>query len=105
MTPTQQLAAFCAGLRWPAIPSDARERTKELVLDHVGVAIRGSATESARAIRRYVAPTSRGGRSSPLGAEARATAPGAAVAHGGAAPSLAMGGGTTRSPLPPGVAP
>jgi 2-methylcitrate dehydratase PrpD len=103
-TPTQQLAAFCAGLRWPAISSDARERTKELVLDHVGVAIRGSATESARAIRRYVARTSPGGRSSQLGADARATAPWAALANGVAAHSIEMDDVTTESSLHPGVA-
>jgi 2-methylcitrate dehydratase PrpD len=103
-TPTQQLAAFCAGLRWPAIPSDARERTKELVLDHVGVAIRGSATESARAIRRYVARTSPGGRSSQLGVDARATASWAALANGVAAHSIEMDDVTTESSLHPGVA-
>ncbi len=103
-TPTQQLAAFCAGLRWPAIPSDARERTKELVLDHVGVAIRGSATESARAARRYVARTSPSGRSSQLGADARATASWAALANGVAAHSIEMDDVTTESSLHPGVA-
>jgi 2-methylcitrate dehydratase PrpD len=103
-TPTQQLAAFCAGLRWPAIPSDARERTKELVLDHVGVAIRGSATESARAARRYVARTSPGGRASQLGVDTRATASWAALANGVAAHSIEMDDVTTESSLHPGVA-
>ena len=32
-----ELAAFCAALRWPEVPAEARERTKELVLDLVGV--------------------------------------------------------------------
>ena len=103
-TPTQQLATFCAGLQWPAIPSDARERTKELVLDHVGVAIRGSATESARAVRRYVARTSPSGRSSQLGVDARAAASWAALANGVAAHSIEMDDVTTESSLHPGVA-
>src|SRR5688500_17223804 len=104
MTPTQQLAAFCARLQWSAIPSDARERTKELVLDHVGVAVRGSATESARAVRSYVARTSPSGRSSLLGVEARATASWAALANGVAAHSIEMDDVTTESSLHPGVA-
>ncbi|HEV8654225.1 MAG TPA: MmgE/PrpD family protein [Candidatus Limnocylindria bacterium] len=103
-TPTQQLAAFCAGLRWATIPNDARERTKELVLDHVGVAIRGSATESARAARRYVARASPSGRSSLLGVDARSTASWAALANGVAAHSIEMDDVTTESSLHPGVA-
>ena len=102
-TPTQQLATFCASLRWPTIPSDASERTKELVLDHVGVAIRGSATESARAVRRYVARTSPSGRSSQLGVDARAAASWAALANGVAAHSIEMDDVTTESSLHPGV--
>ena len=103
-SPTGQLAAFCASLVWPEIPSDARERTKELVLDHVGVAIRGSSTESAHAVRGYVARTSPSGRSSVLGVDARATAPWAALANGVAAHSIEMDDVTTESSLHPGVA-
>lgn len=91
-------------MAWPEIPSDARERTKELVLDHVGVAIRGSSTESARAIRRYVARTSPVGRASLLGVEAWATASWAALANGVAAHSIEMDDVTTESSLHPGVA-
>jgi 2-methylcitrate dehydratase PrpD len=103
-TPTQQLAAFCADLHWPSVPTDARERTKELVLDHVGVAIRGSATRSALAVRRYVARTSPSGRSSLLGVDASATAAWAALANGVAAHSIEMDDVTTESSLHPGVA-
>ncbi|MEK7862908.1 MAG: MmgE/PrpD family protein, partial [Chloroflexota bacterium] len=112
-TPTQQLADFCASLDWPALPGDARERTKELVLDHVGVAIRGSATDSGQAVRRYVertppsgpsngAPSSTG-RSSILGTNVRASAPWAALANGTSAHSIEMDDVTTESSLHPGV--
>ncbi|MEK6619927.1 MAG: hypothetical protein AABZ26_03015, partial [Chloroflexota bacterium] len=49
-----ELAAFCGSLRWPDLPVDARERTKELVLDLLGVAVRGSAAESSRAVQAFV---------------------------------------------------
>jgi 2-methylcitrate dehydratase PrpD len=102
--PTRQLAEFCTSLTWPEIPADARERTKELVLDHVGVAIRGSSTGSAQAIRSYVARTSPAGGSSLLGVDARATAAWAALANGVAAHSIEMDDVTTESSLHPGVA-
>ena len=50
-----ELAKFCAALRWDELPPEARERTKELVLDHVGVALRGSLSESSRAVQSFVA--------------------------------------------------
>jgi 2-methylcitrate dehydratase PrpD len=103
-SPSHQLAAFCASLEWQAVPSDARKRTKELVLDHIGVAIRGSLTDSARAVRQYVARTAPSGRASLLGVDARATAPWAALANGVAAHSIEMDDVTTESSLHPGVA-
>lgn len=112
-TATQRLADFCAALAWSALPSDARERTKELVLDHVGVAIRGSATPSGEAVRRYVerasasgpangAPAS-SGHASILGTGLRAPAPWAALANGTSAHSIEMDDVTTESSLHPGV--
>ncbi len=103
-TPTEQLADFCASLRWPAIPPEARERTKELVLDHVGVGIRGSNTDSARAVHRYVQRRSRGGGASFFGTNDRAEAPWAALANGVSAHSIEMDDVTTESSLHPGVA-
>ena len=101
-TLTQQLADFCAGLEWRGIPGDARERTKELVLDHVGVAIRGSATASGLAVRRYIERQS-GGRATVHGTTVRASAPWAALANGTGAHSIEMDDVTTESSLHPGV--
>jgi 2-methylcitrate dehydratase PrpD len=86
------------------MPADARERTKELVLDHVGVGIRGSGTDSARAVARFAQRTSRGGSASFLGTNARAEAPWAALANGVSAHSIEMDDVTTESSLHPGVA-
>jgi len=60
-----ELAGFCAALRWSDLPAAARERTKELVLDLVGVTLRGSATESGAAVRSFVATQPRGSRRQP----------------------------------------
>jgi 2-methylcitrate dehydratase PrpD len=104
LTPTQRLAEFCASLRWPGLENDTRERTKELVLDHIGVAMRGSTTDSARAVSRYVRRSTHDGASSLLATDAFAAAPWAALANGVAAHSIEMDDVTTESSLHPGVA-
>jgi 2-methylcitrate dehydratase PrpD len=48
------LARFCFDLRWDAVPAPARYRTQELVLDLLGVAVRGSMSESSIKVREYV---------------------------------------------------
>lgn len=48
------LARFCADLTLERIPAAARERTAELVLDLLGVAVRGSAAPSSQAVLEFV---------------------------------------------------
>lgn len=123
------LAEFCAGLSWDRVPGPARERTSELVLDLLGVASRGSAAASSRAVRTVVAAqppgkaTVIGGTrvdtaapvvappsASPLVAQGsaasplRSTAPWAALANGASAHATEMDDVTTESSLHPGVA-
>ena len=98
-----ELAAFCGSLRWPEIPVDARERTKELVLDLLGVAVRGSAAESSRAVQAFVR-TQPDGRATVLGTDLRTGAPWAAIANAAAAHATEMDDVTRESSLHPGVA-
>ena len=107
-------ASFCADLRWDRLPEAARARTAELVLDLLGVATRGSAAGSSRAVQAVVAtqprgsatviggsvPTSVGGTASPL----RSTAAWAALANGASAHAIEMDDVTTESSLHPGAA-
>ena len=98
-----ELASFCAGLRWDALPPAARERTKELVLDLIGVALRGSAAESSRAVQGYVA-TQPIGAATVLGTGSRTGAAWAALANGTGAHSTELDDVTRESSLHPGVA-
>jgi 2-methylcitrate dehydratase PrpD len=108
------LASFCADLRWDRVPRAARARTAELVLDLLGVAVRGSVAASSRAVHAVVAsqprgnvtvlgaaiPSVRGATPHPM----RSTAPWAAMANGASAHATEMDDVTTESSLHPGAA-
>ncbi|HEX4743733.1 MAG TPA: MmgE/PrpD family protein [Candidatus Limnocylindria bacterium] len=98
-----ELASFCADLRWDRLPAGARERTKELVLDLVGVAMRGSAAGSSRAVQEFVA-TQPGGSATVIGTGRRSGAPWAALANGTGAHATELDDVTRESSLHPGVA-
>lgn len=97
------LARFCAELDWRAVPVEARERTKELLLDLLGVAVRGSATPSGRAVQGFVRTLPPGG-AAVLGTGMRTGATWAALANGTGAHSIEMDDVTRESSLHPGVA-
>lgn len=104
------LATFCADLSWDGLPSGARERTAELVLDLIGVAVRGSVAESSRAVLDFVR-TQPAGNATVLGASLlsagdtlRSGAAWAALANGAAAHATEMDDVTTESSLHPGAA-
>ena len=46
-TAAQELAAFCGQLRWAELPHDVQDRTRELLLDLLGVALAGSRQPSS----------------------------------------------------------
>ena len=98
-----ELASFCADLRWDVLPPEARERTKELVLDLIGVALRGSAAESSRAVQAFVATQPRG-EANVLGTGLATGASWAALANGTGAHSTELDDVTRESSLHPGVA-
>jgi 2-methylcitrate dehydratase PrpD len=102
-TASEQLADLCASFDWSDLPEPARERTKELVLDLLGVALRGSAEASSApvlALAREQGP----GPASLIGASAAGSVPWAALANGTAAHAIEMDDVTTESSLHPGVA-
>ncbi|HET8570210.1 MAG TPA: MmgE/PrpD family protein, partial [Candidatus Limnocylindria bacterium] len=102
-TASAALAELCAGLRWDALPEDARERTKELVLDHLGVAVRGSRAASSVAVHEFVRGMG-AGAATVLGGGMTSAAPWAALANGASAHAPEMDDVTTESSLHPGVA-
>ncbi len=103
VTAAQQLAAFCSSLCWSSLPPEARERTKELVLDLLGVAARGSRELSTAPVHAFVHAQGPG-KATVIGAPFRASAAWAALANGTAAHAIEMDDVTTESSLHPGVA-
>ena len=87
---TRELAAFVAGTSYDTVPAEVRERTKALVLDLVGIALR--ARHDAESTPAMVAAAARlgltGGRCTVIGDAAGYTPPGAAMVNGTLAHSL-----------------
>ncbi len=98
------LAEFCAHLRWDDLPEAVRERTKELVLDLLGVALRGSAERSSLAVRDVVREIGSAGGASVIGGHFATGATWAALANGASGHAIELDDVTTESSLHPGVA-
>src|SRR5207245_4202754 len=102
---TAGLAGRCAGVAWDRMRVDVRERTKELVLDLIGVALRGGREPASLAAREAIQDLDGGGGSaSVFGTGLRLHAPWAALANGTGAHALELDDVTTESSLHPGVA-
>ncbi len=104
-TATRALSDFCVlEVRWDRLPIAVRERTKELVLDFAGVALRGSREASSAPAIDLTRAWSAGGRAGVLGTDIRAPAAWAALANGAMAHAIEMDDVTMESSLHPGVA-
>ena len=81
---TSKLSEFVENLSYGALPIEVRERTKLLVMDHVGIALR--ARQEGASVPSLVAALGplgfMGGRSQVIGDEVRYTPPGAAFFNG-----------------------
>jgi len=104
-TAARELAAFCADMRWPRLSQDVRDRTRELLLDLLGVALRGAQQASSQPALAIVRATRPAGRASVIGVGAGvdAAAEWAALANGTSAHALELDDVTTESSLHPGV--
>jgi 2-methylcitrate dehydratase PrpD len=102
MSAAATLARFCRALSWADQPESVRRRTLELVLDHVGVAVRGSLAPSSLAVRSYVRRMP-GGAATVIGDAATTAAPWAALANGTAAHALELDDVERASVLHPGA--
>ena len=100
----ERLASFCTALRFADLPSLVVERTKDLLLDYLGVCYRGMQTASSRATLRAVDALSGAGPSTVVGRERGGAAAWAALVNGTAAHALEMDDVTSKSSLHPGVA-
>ena len=98
------LAAFCSEIRSENLPTEVRERAKELTLDLLGVALRGSREPSSKPVAAVARETQPTGGASVVGAGFATAAVWAALANGTSAHAIEMDDVTTESSLHPGVA-
>jgi 2-methylcitrate dehydratase PrpD len=103
-SPTRALAAFSVDLQYEDLPGEVVQRTKDLMLDFLGVALRGATTDSAITMARLVADLSPDGPSSVIGYSQSAAPQYAALVNGTSSHSIEMDDVTTTSSLHPGVA-
>jgi 2-methylcitrate dehydratase PrpD len=103
-TAAASLAEFCAVLRWDELDEDVQARTRELVLDLVGVALAGSRQPSSPPAAEVALRLGGNGESSLFGIRQRTSAVWAALANGTAAHAVELDDVTTESSLHPGVA-
>ncbi len=101
---TRALAHYCAALGYRDLPADVVQRTKDLALDFLGVALRGAASESGQTMTRLVRSLSTEGPSTVIGTPWGAAPQYAALANGTSGHSIEMDDVTTVSSLHPGVA-
>ncbi len=102
-TAAAKLAAFCADIRWDDIPLEVRERTKDFLLDSLGVTFRGTLEASSKPGVDYVRGLQTDGPSSVIGEGFRTSAPWAALVNGTAAHAIEMDDVTSESSLHPAV--
>ena len=102
-TATAALAEFSAAIEWSSLPAIVRERTQGLVLDLVGVALRGSRAPSSAPVVTVAQRLGPGGGASLIGRDAFVSAPWAALANAASAHALELDDVTARSSLHPGV--
>jgi 2-methylcitrate dehydratase PrpD len=103
-TAAEDLAEFCAGLAWDALDDEVRQRTLELLLDLLGVALIGARQPSSLAARGAVLRLAGSGKANVVGTQQTASAVWAALANGTAAHAVELDDVTTESSLHPGVA-
>lgn len=91
MTPiTQMLVAFCAYLQLKERRDEVLERTNQLLVDYLGVAIAASRTESAKAVCRMLAGSAPPGPSTVIGTALQISPEYAALANGTSAHSIEL---------------
>ncbi|MCA1644970.1 MAG: MmgE/PrpD family protein [Chloroflexi bacterium] len=98
------LAEFCMDLHWDTLDDQVQVRTRELLLDLIGVALAGSRQPSSPPAVEVAVRLGGQGQASVIGADRRTSAVWAALANGTAAHAVELDDVTTESSLHPGVA-
>lgn len=102
-TAAATLASFSQSLDWTQLPLSVQERTKELILDLLGVAVRGSAEPSSIPTMNIARKAHRLGKASVIGADFSTIPAWAALANGTSAHAIEMDDVSREASLHPGV--
>ncbi|HEX6513048.1 MAG TPA: MmgE/PrpD family protein [Chloroflexota bacterium] len=102
-TIAQELAEFCASLRFQQLPADVVARAKDLLLDYLSVGYGGARADSSQAALHAARALGEPGRATLFGQPEGARAVWAALANGTAAHALEMDDVSSKSSLHPGV--
>jgi 2-methylcitrate dehydratase PrpD len=103
-TAAETLAEFGASLRWDALQPGVQQRTRELLLDLIGVALAGARQPSSPPAVEAARTLGGNGVANIVGTQHRTSAVWAALANGTAAHAVELDDVTTESSLHPGVA-
>ena len=87
---TRHLASFCHNLRYSHLPAEVIDRTKYFFLDYIGVAARGSLSDSSQPLYRLTEDLGGRGTATILGRSQKATFVYAALANGASAHSIEL---------------
>jgi 2-methylcitrate dehydratase PrpD len=100
---TKELAQFCHSITFESLPKEAITRTKDLLLDCLGVTLRSSTIPSSQTMAKTASLLSSGGNSTIWGTNHYILPQYAALANGTAAHGIEMDDVTSESSLHPGV--
>ena len=103
-TAAELLAGFCAAIKWAQLDEDVKARTRELLLDLIGVALAGSRQPSSPPAATVALDLGGAGSATVIGTNQKTSAVWAAMANGTAAHAVELDDVTTESSLHPGVA-
>lgn len=87
---TRHLASFCTELQYEALSPEVVDRAKYFFLDYLGVAVRGSLSDSSQPLYQIAQTLAPAGAGTVLGRAQKTTFPYAALANGTAAHSLEL---------------
>lgn len=100
----REIAEKCTGIEYARLPEEVVDRVKYLLLDHLGVAVRGSQIDSSSAVHRFLSRNGTGAAGVPvIGTGLTAEASYAALANGVAAHAPELDDVVNAASLHPGV--
>lgn len=100
---TRDLAGFCGNMDFAHLSAEAVDRCKYLLLDYLGLAIRGQQIDSTHSTLKFALASGCEGKAAVLGTGHRLSPPYAALVNGAAAHSLELDDVVNEASLHPGT--